>query len=68
MQVISAITYQIIPSDKLYAEVPLAAVSSIYQLQVLACLVVLRLYCCISSLMQSFVKLVGRLECFVLAS
>ncbi|XP_059668362.1 uncharacterized protein LOC132313561 [Cornus florida] len=30
-EVISAITYQIIPADMQYAEVPLAAVSSIYQ-------------------------------------
>lgn len=31
MQVIAAITYQIVPADTHHAEIPLAAVSSIYQ-------------------------------------
>lgn len=34
-QVIAAITYQIIPADTQYAEVPLAAVNSIFQRKVL---------------------------------
>ena len=35
IQVIAAITYQIVPADTQHAEIPLAAVSSIYQHKVL---------------------------------
>ncbi|KAK2985536.1 hypothetical protein RJ640_015861 [Escallonia rubra] len=38
-EVISAITYQIIPADTQYAEIPLAAVSSIHQHKGIGCLV-----------------------------
>lgn len=31
VQIIAAITYQIVPADTQYAEIPLAAVSSAYQ-------------------------------------
>lgn len=34
-KVIAAITYQIIPADMQFAEVPIAAVKSVYQLKVL---------------------------------
>lgn len=39
MQVIAAITYQIIPADMQYAEVPLAAVSAVYQHKVYCLLI-----------------------------
>ncbi|KAA8518075.1 hypothetical protein F0562_015549 [Nyssa sinensis] len=42
-EVISAITFQIIPADTQYAEVPLAAVSSIYQRKGVGCLLYLEL-------------------------
>ena len=42
MQLVAAITYQIVPADTHYAEIPLAAVGSIYQHRVslwLTCLI-----------------------------
>lgn len=34
LQVLAAITYQIVPADTQYAEIPIAAVSSTYQQKV----------------------------------